>query len=74
MRMWGMWMVAPALLGAGYWVLGVERTRWRYGYYHVHQACSWLRDSDPYVRWSALDKVSNVRLPFPAAPWGRASP
>lgn len=58
--MWGMWLIVPALMGVAYWVLGVERYRWRYGYYHVHQACDWLRDSDPSVRWGALDKVSNV--------------
>jgi hypothetical protein len=62
---WRMWatFAAPALISTALiWVYGVERHRWRYGYYHVHQAALWLRDDDPAVRWRALDHISNVRF------------
>lgn len=65
-RMWVMAMIGPAVFGISYWLLAVERHRWRYGYYHVHQACFGLQNSDVFVRWRALDKVSNVR-PFTCA-------
>lgn len=57
--MWGQFLAAPALLCALY-SLTVSWHRWRYGYYHVHQAAEDLKSDDICIRWSALDTISNV--------------
>jgi hypothetical protein len=60
--MWLLFLAAPALAALAYWLYVEEWNRWRYGYYHIHQAVFDLRHSDARVRWHALDNVSNVRL------------
>lgn len=57
--MWAQFLVGPALLYALYSFV-VSWHRWRYGYYHIHQATEDLKSENVFVRWSALDTISNV--------------
>ena len=61
-KQWALWAATPLSLFLLFWVYIVEWYRWRYGYYHIHQAVEALASDDIDEVWTAVDRVSSVRL------------